>query len=383
MKVKMKSIFVSVLAVSLLASCIKDEPLNAECDILEAAVTVANPGEVFFHESDSLVRVNSDDREIVFTVRRTADLTHLAPTFKITEGASIEPASGTVHDFSQGPTTYTVTSQDGQWHRSYEVRFVPVTVTVTEEVAFDFEHFRMDGTYGRFYEWYEAGSGADENIWASGNGGFFLANSSKAADAYPTVPSEAGMEGHCVVLRTLDTGPLGRSTGRPIAAGNLFLGYFNTSLALRDALHSTEMGVTFTQKPVKLTGYYKYAVGEVYTNKQMQKVYERRDSADIYSVLYRNHDAQGNSVVLYGDNVLTSDLIVRKARIGEVKVTDEWTYFEIDYEQTGTIDEQLLAERGYNLALVFSSSIHGDLFEGAVGSTLYIDNVRIICTRDE
>ena len=143
------------------------------------------------------------------------------------------------------------------------------------------------------------------------------------------------------------------------------------------------MGVTFTQKPVKLTGYYKYAVGEVYTNKQMQKVYERRDSADIYSVLYRNHDAQGNSVVLYGDNVLTSDLIVRKARIGEVKVTDEWTYFEIDYEQTGTIDEQLLAERGYNLALVFSSSIHGDLFEGAVGSTLYIDNVRIICTRDE
>lgn len=372
-----------LLMTVVLTGCIKEEPLNMECDILEAAVTVPNPTEVFFHESDSLVRIKSDENVVVFTVRSTADLTQMAPTFKLSEGAVIEPANGSVHDFSQGPVIYHVTSQDGQWDRYYVVRFMPVTVTVTETVAYDFEHYRLDSNYLKFYEWYEEGDDLEDGIWATGNGGFFLANSSKAADAYPTVPLEEGVEGHGVMLRTLDTGPLGHSTGRPIAAGNLFLGDFNTQLALLNALRSTEMGVPFTSVPVKLTGYYKYKPGEVYTNKLSQTVPELRDSADIYSVLYRNHDADGNAVVLYGDNVLTSDLIVRKARIEEVKVTDEWTYFEIDYEQLGEVDKTLLAERGYNLALVFSSSIHGDLFEGAVGSTLLIDKIRIICTHDE
>lgn len=367
-----------------LVSCIKDEPLNAECDILEASLTVANPAEVFFHESDSLVRVSSEDRTVVFTVRRSADLTQMAPRFKITEGATITPASGSVHDFSQGPVSYRVKSQDGQWSRDYEVAFQPVTVTKTETIAYDFEHFELDDANHKYYVWYEQDEQGVEKIWASGNGGYFIANQSKAATDYPTIPAEDGLDGgYCLKLTTIDTGPLGRGTGRPIAAGNMFLGSFNTQLALRDALHSTEMGIPFAQTPVKLTGYYKYQSGAEYKNKQQQIIPERVDSADIYSVLYRNHDAEGQPVVLYGDNVLTSPLIVRKARIAEVKVTDEWTYFEIDYEQLGDIDEALLLNRGYNLALVFSSSIHGDVFEGAIGSTLYIDKVRIICTREE
>ena len=41
------------------------------------------------------------------------------------------------------------------------------------------------------------------------------------------------------------------------------------------------------------------------------------------------------------------------------------------------IDATLLANQGYNLAMVFSSSKTGDKFEGAIGSTLYIDKVSI------
>ena len=36
-----------------------------------------------------------------------------------------------------------------------------------------------------------------------------------------------------------------------------------------------------------------------------------------------------------------------------------------------------LQNDGYNLAIVFASSVKGDLFEGAVGSTLYIDEVEL------
>ena len=368
----------------LLTACFKDEPLNAECDVLEAAVSVDRPDEVFFQPSDSLIRVYSEQSAIQFVVRRSADLTRMAPRFKITEGATIDPASGTVHDFSQGPVVYTVTSEDRQWTRQYQVAFLPTTVTVTDTVCYDFEHTRIDDNYKKFYVWYEQDAdGTVDDIWATGNGGYFIANQSKTADQYPTVPDDDGLDGRCLKLMTLDTGPLGRSTGRPIAAGNMFLGKFIIDRALRDALHATEMGIPFTHDPQKLTGYYRYQPGPEFKNKQQQVIENRRDSADIYAVLYRNHDAQGNPVVLYGDDVLSSPLIVSKARIEEVKVTDEWTFFEIPFEHLSDVDEQLLQNRGYNLALVFAASIHGDTFEGAIGSTLYIDKVRIICTHDE
>ncbi len=375
--------YLLLLSAVLLSSCFKDEPLNAECDILEASVAVEHPEEMFFQTSDSLVRINSDESTIRFSVRRTADLTRLAPRFRITEGATINPESGSVHDFSQGAVDYTVTSQDGQWSRRYQVLFQPITVTVTDTVKFDFEHYQLDANYQKFYVWYEPSAEGPQQLWATGNGGFFIANQSKPADAYPTVPADGGVDGgQCVKLMTLDTGPLGRSTGRPIAAGNLFLGTFNAAIALKDALHATEMGVPFTQQPQKLTGYYKYQPGPEFKDKQ-QNLVNRTDSADIYAVLYRNHDAEGRPVVLYGDNVLTSPLIVSKARIERVEPVGEWTPFEILFQQLGIIDEELLAGRGYNLALVFSASIHGDTFEGAIGSTLFIDQVRIICTRDE
>lgn len=374
---------VLITGVLLLTGCFKDEPLNMECDILEATVSVAHPDEVFFHESDSLVRVGSEESNIVFTVRGTADLTQMAPRFRISEGAAISPESGSTHDFSQGPVTYNVSSQDKQWNRVYQVSFQPVTVTVADTVKYDFEHYQLDDKYQKFYVWYEEGTDGPEKIWATGNGGYFIANQSKAADNYPTVPDDNGMDGKCLKLMTLDTGPLGRSTGRPIAAGNMFLGWFNTDLALRDALHSTEMGIPFTQEPQRLTGYYRYQPGPEYKNKQQQIVPNQVDSADIYAVLYRNHDADGQPVVLYGDNVLTSQLIVRKAQIDYVKPADEWTYFEIPFTALGDVDPELLQQRGYNLALVFAASRHGDTFEGAIGSTLYIDKVRIICSHDE
>ena len=368
----------------LMAACIKDEPLNAECDVLEASVSVDRPDEVFFQPSDSLVRVYSEQSAIQFVVRRSADLARMAPRFKITEGATIEPASGTVCDFSKGPVSYTVTSEARQWTRQYQVAFLPTTVTVTDTVCYDFEHTRIDDKYKKFYVWYEQDAdGNVDDIWATGNGGYFIANSSKTADQYPTVPDDNGLDGRCLKLMTLDTGPLGRSTGRPIAAGNMFLGKFIIDRALKDALHATEMGIPFTHAPQKLTGYYRYQPGPEFKNKQQQVIENRRDSADIYAVLYRNHDDQGAPVVLYGDDVLSSPLIVSKARIAEVKVTDEWTFFEIPFEHLADVDEQLLQNRGYNLALVFAASIHGDTFEGAIGSTLYIDKVRIICTHDE
>lgn len=42
-----------------------------------------------------------------------------------------------------------------------------------------------------------------------------------------------------------------------------------------------------------------------------------------------------------------------------------------------------LAEGKYNLAIVFSSSIRGDHFEGAPGSTLLIDEIELGYEQEE
>lgn len=49
----------------------------------------------------------------------------IAPSFSLTEGATIYPPNGTVRDFSE-PQTYIVTSQDGLWQRSIKYLWIPL-----------------------------------------------------------------------------------------------------------------------------------------------------------------------------------------------------------------------------------------------------------------
>lgn len=72
--------------------------------------------------------------------------------------------------------------------------------------------------------------------------------------------------------------------------------------------------------------------------------------------------------------------LISVARISDQKETDEWTHFYIPFvaKPGKVIDKDKLAKGGYQLSIVFSSSLKGDVFEGAEGSTLWIDEVEII-----
>lgn len=373
----------TVLAVvipMMLASCIKEEPLNTECDILEAWVEGDGLDDLFVRSSDMRIGdVPSGADQLTFIVRQRSSLPAMPIHFKLTPGASVAPASGTAQDFSNGPVAYTVTSEDGQWHRSYKVDFREPTLPSNR---YDFEHFELSNN-GRYYVWYNLDdNGEKEYLWASGNEGFMIAAPNAAATAYPTVPDEDGLDGYCLRLTTRSTGSWGKTFNKPIAAGNFFLGVFNSRHVLTNTLKTTEMGIVYTKKPVRVSGYYKYIPGEVYTDKDFNELNDRTDEANIYAVLYINHDEQGNEVMLHGDDVLSSRYIVSKAQVASLPATSEWRLFEMAFEDITPVDASLLANRGYNLALVFSSSKMGDVFEGAVGSTLYIDNVEIKFTTD-
>lgn len=361
-----------------LASCFKDEPMNAECDIEVAWVHTDAPADVFFSMTDTIITVPSESSNIVFSVRKTADLTALAPQFQLTEGAVVEPASGSVHDFSDGKQVqYTVTSEDGAWSRTYNVSFVPPSVTL----KYDFENYRLDDSYnGKFYVWKEIDNdGSMLDIWATGNSGFWIANSSAAPDEYPTAPLVPGYDGAGVRLVTRSTGTWGETMNKRIAAGNLFLGTFDMSKVIMASMESTCFGIRFNREPQRFKGYYKYQPGETYQDRAGNAVTARRDSAAIYSVLYRNHDAAGNEVMLHGDDVMTNPNIVAIARLWDVKYADEWTEFSVDFVYSEPVDNDLLENYDYNIAVVFSSSKEGAYFEGAVGSTLCIDKVSLEC----
>ena len=96
-------------------------------------------------------------------------------------------------------------------------------------------------------------------------------------------------------------------------------------------------------------------------------------------MLYRNHDDNGEAFVLNGNDVKTNPYIVALAEIGMTNTTSEWTPFDLEFKYTGVVDPELLRANGYSIAIVCTSSYEGASFQGAIGSTLYVDEFELIC----
>lgn len=379
MSVRLRTVLAAVLmacGATVLDGCIKDEPKNQECDILNVWVEGADYEPSFYNTSQMRVdNVVSNVSEIVFTVRSLLSLPKLPLYFDITDGATIQPASGSLQDFSEGPVTYTVTSEDGQWIRQYKVSFREADLPTYK---FSFENVEEQEQGGsKYHVFYEVDqTGAHHNLWASGNQGVAIVQYNWSPSQFPTRQVDDGYEGKGVCLSTQYASDLGKMMGKPIAAGNLFLGGFDLIAVLINPLQSTQFGIPMDKEPVRVTGYYKYQPGETFTDKDMKTIAGRTDEASIYAVFYRNQDSDGNKVLLYGDNVLSSPLIVSKAEVKSLPPTNEWTRFEMFFEG-GDADPAVLSALGYNMTLVFSSSKDGAMFEGAIGSTLYVDEVEV------
>lgn len=381
MKKQVKRIITVILTIygfTALTSCIKEELPNTECDILSAWVEGEQYESNFFQANQMRVdNISSNEKEIIFTVRSTFSLPKNLPVhFTITPGATIEPTNGSEQDFTEGPVTYTVTSQDGAWKREYKVVFREASLP-SHTFGFEWVDEEMGYNNSIYHVFYEKDqSGNRHNIWASGNAGVTIVNPDWIPERFPTRSIADGYVGKGVCLNTQYAGDLGKLFGKPIAAGNLFLGKFNVDKVLSDPLKTTEFGIPIDKEPVRVTGYYKYQPGKEFTNAKMEVVPGRIDEASVYAVFYRNVDDDGNDVKLYGDDVFTNPNILKIAEVKSLPPTNEWTRFEMFFEGKDA-DDQLVESRGYNMTIVFSSSKEGAAFEGAIGSTLYIDEVEV------
>jgi hypothetical protein len=377
-----------------LSSCIKEEALNAEADITGVSLG-----------ADSLLIRQPEIGNNEITIYANTRDSILAPQFTLTDGATIEPASGTERQFFKRvpnpdktseddglpdsideatPQTYTVTSQDGKWKKTYTVRIA--NNATPSDFHFDNIRYYMydadyDGKDDPLFQIFYEKIGGQQVDWGSGNPGVMItlmASNPKPTD-YPTSQADDGVEGKCAKLTTVSTGALGVMFHSPIAAGNIFLGTF--SIDMEDKAKSTHFGIPFfNTKPLSLTGYYKYKAGPTVTDKNMKPVSGAKDDFALYAVVF-----EVTKDVPYLDGTDTdrsstkSPNIVLKAELTDRKETDEWTKFTIPFEPMNgkTFDINKMIQGKYSIAIVASSSKDGATFQGAVGSTLYLDEFHI------
>lgn len=371
---KIKSVIAGIMLCLAVTSCIQNEALN-----VEAAIDGCSGSDI------QQCLIDPNEFTVQLYASRAADPSKININFNLPAGASIVPVQRFTEDGintynfkDENPRLFKITSEDGAFSAIYTIRLWQTEMPFT----YDFETLSSDNPYHKFTEDNPSSGTIIRRLeLASGNPGFELTKMAKAPDGYPTVQVNGGVDGgKCVKLETKDTGSFGSMVKMYIAAGNLFIGSFEVGQALSgNAMKATHFGFPFFYYPLRLEGWYKYKAGPTFSSKG-KPVEGRKDECDIYGVLYETDD---NVQFLDGSTSLNSPNIVALARnIKELPETDIWKQFNFKFEpQNGkSIDPDKLGKGIYKLAIVFSSSVDGAKFEGAVGSTLYIDKVTIAHT---
>lgn len=196
--------------------------------------------------------------------------------------------------------------------------------------------------------WFPNGDQAN-SYWATGNDGVVTLKSSNS------IPVEDGRDGYSVQLSTVSITMVG------YAAGNLFIGEYNTNMS--DPASSVKFGRPYSgARPVKLSGWYKYAPGA--TMRTDAKIPADRtltsDECEIYVKLW------------------SGDTLIGEGSFVDNKNVSEYTKFEcpINY-----VDE---TKRPDKITIVATSSRYGGEFERtsvvgqlAEGSTLWVDDFEL------
>lgn len=156
---------------------------------------------------------------------------------------------------------------------------------------------------------------------------------------------------------------------RTIAAGTTFTGNFSTNVNLENPRQMTFFGSHFIKRPKSMTFRMNYKAGD-----QLQKVENNafvnlpgKDKGEAWIQLL---NYSGSGEMEYHKEAAPGITVLGGGQLS-IDDTNGWIEVTIDVTYTNTtIDPNYIA-------IVFTSSVRGDYFEGAPGSTLLIDDVRL------
>lgn len=357
---KKTSIFLLLTACLLLTvSCYKEEELDTNADITGA----------YIPKESQRTEPSITNTSVTFKVKSNVDVTKQSPVFTLSPNATITPDNGITRDFSKSQT-YVVTAQDQRWQKTYTVSFT------SDELStfYNFNNYELVDK-NRYHQFYEIGSNGEHlYIWKSGNQGYATLAGSTPPEGYPTsaIPGRNG--GYAVNMQTISTGRVGAWDNKPIAAGNLFIGDFKLNNLFPSK--STKFGEPYSgDLPKSLRGVFKYKKGEKVTDKFNNEIKGAVDTFDIYAIIFEKRDKNN---YLEGDHAFKDSRMIALARINPDQriETDNWTEFEAPFllQEGKTFNPK----EEYMLTIVMSSSIEGEKFIGAVGSTLIVDEIELV-----
>jgi hypothetical protein len=274
-------------------------------------------------------------------------------TFNLTEGATSIPASGETVIINEKDERfhYSVTAKDGN-KIDY---FVVVRDNQLPDCGFE-DWYVATGLNGKTF--YEPGKSAETTVWATANQG------TSTFGVYCTKP--VATDGNTIVqIKTGETSLV------PITAGTIYTGTFDVNGAINnptDPKKATEFGIPFSLRPNSIKFRYSYQPGSRYIHaalKNPENIFggftvtdiAGSDMFTIYAVLERR---DGNDVT----EIARAELIS-----GALKQVMEGVSLTFTYSSD---------EKPTHIYVVFASSKDGDLFTGAVGSTLNIDDVELM-----
>lgn len=332
-------------------------------------------------------QINEEEKTITFLYAgdaTTEQLAALIPTIQVSEGATVDPASGVAQDFSQ-PVVYTVTAEDEKTTSQYTI--TAVRQIITESVVYDFTTWVKEShkpIAGKTKE-YEIPEG-----WKTSNPGIVEMGNMVGSPDWSVKNDNAAGEGVALIQTQNTVGKdMWVSKIPTITAGSLFLGTWKTNMT--NTLNSTKFGVQYDNaqgKPVQVKVRYKYESGKDYYTCPDGSIHKgtvdvsRGEYADKFSIkvsLYTTdeYDETGYSDYLTGEageaNFYTSTRVVSKGELVEGSTEDAWKEVTIKLN-----DFELDVNQKYRFAIVCSSSYEGDKFYGAPDSKLWIDKIEIV-----
>ena len=218
----------------------------------------------------------------------------------------------------------------------------------------------------------EEGSG--HNVWGSGNGNESGSGGTAAIGANPTTPEETTvMFGKaCKMFSTF----INSTWAKKFAAGNLFLGTFNTA-----TLSGAQMTFGIPSEgrlPVAVTGYYNYQAGTIdYIGGNEQA--GGTDSMDLYIALAtKQYSVDTTDDTTYpggsASDLASDPNIVAYGRLTSSETTDGYRpfYIELTYK-----DNNFIPSGDLYLLITATSSKDGAQFTGSTSSVLYLDELSL------
>lgn len=246
-----------------------------------------------------------------------------------------------------------------------------MTVALQDLPNASFDEWSVDAANAKlFYPWADGAS----SFWDTGNRGATTVGNSNSV---PTEDTSIGsgkaayLESKWIVIK--------------FAAGNIFTGAYLKTDGTNGVLG---FGRPFTAFPNRLTFDYKYKSVEI--NKSgddsMKYLIGRPDSCNIYVALWHVEDGQYEEfqgekypLVLRTKPGVEQNLfsandsrVIAYGQFTQGRTVDSWTSETIDikYKRTDVAPTHIL--------VVASSSKYGDYFVGGVGSTLVLDNMKLV-----